>query len=448
MYHVVRAMESLRRFAAFALAAALLLVSGVAQDRRADKSRLSIMTINCEFLWDGQPPEQSQADFPWKGDPDAAEDHMRLVAELIARADPDIVNLVEVEDAAAVGMLRTQFLAGRGYEQYFVQGKDTYTGQDVALLTRVDPVGNSIRRDERKGKSGNVEKSVSKHYIARFEPLNFPKFSMIGLHFVAFPTREDRRLERQAQADAILGMAAREVADGFAPVVLGDFNDYDGAVDAIDHLGHMPVSSVLATLRSMGTPSPTDDLLNVAARLNQTQRYTSWWDANGNGQVNSPSEFSSIDHILLSPSLTALIDTADIPHGHDPSRVTDHFPVAVWLRAGGAAPAPGVPDVSIVSLLPDPIGDERDNEDVEIRNNTASPISLSGWTLRDLAGGTWRLDRVGTLAPGAAQMVKRNRESMSLNNAGDTIDLRDSHGDLVHRVAYDRVPEGARHTVP
>jgi hypothetical protein len=72
------------------------------------------MTFNAEFLWDGIAPEEGQATFPWKGSPTEAQDHMRRVAEVIIRGNPDVVNLVEVENLDALTLFNTQFLAGRG----------------------------------------------------------------------------------------------------------------------------------------------------------------------------------------------------------------------------------------------------------------------------------------------------------------------------------------------
>jgi hypothetical protein len=126
------------------------------------------MTINTYFMWDGVEPEEGsdQIDIPWRHSQQEAEEHMAAIAEVIARANPDIVNLVEIENEAALTTLNDRFLAGRGYRPYFVQGGDTFTGQDVGLLTRVDPEGDQILFDDREGQSGNVRKSVSKNYNA------------------------------------------------------------------------------------------------------------------------------------------------------------------------------------------------------------------------------------------------------------------------------------------
>src|SRR3990172_18298 len=54
-----------------------------AEDRRTDRSHLTIMTLNAEFLWDGVQPEEGQANFDWKDSQTEAEDHMAKLATII-----------------------------------------------------------------------------------------------------------------------------------------------------------------------------------------------------------------------------------------------------------------------------------------------------------------------------------------------------------------------------
>src|SRR5262249_6045969 len=76
------------------------------------------------------------------------------------------------------------------------------------------------------------------------------------------------------------------------------------------------------------------------------------------------------------------------------------------------------PSVQIIRLLPHPLDDERNNEEITIRNLTTQPISLRGWKLRDLAGRCWELE--GALdpagSPGDEKAVKRGGQAMGLNN--------------------------------
>ena len=88
-----------------------------------------------------------------------------------------------------------------------VQGTDTATGQDVGMLTRVDPTSDLIRTDNRveyplpntqchseyEGTYG-----VSKHYITTLNVSGVP-IAVISCHLLAYPDDEDRCVKREAQ---------------------------------------------------------------------------------------------------------------------------------------------------------------------------------------------------------------------------------------------------------
>ena len=105
--------------------------------------------------------------------------------------------------------------------------------------------------------------------------------------------------------------------------MLGDFNDFDP--DIPDRAGSTPITEVLATIKRAG-PGPEDDLRNVAAEVQQLDRYTSFYDRNRNQEIDL-GELSAIDHILLSPRLYDALQTVDYVHLHDPRTVSDHFPI-------------------------------------------------------------------------------------------------------------------------
>jgi exonuclease III len=403
------------------------------QDNRTDPSRLVIMTLNAEFLWDGIEPEEGQVDFPWKDSPTEADDHMREIAEVIIRNNPDIVTLVEVEGSEALERLNTEFLAGRGYIAYLVKGLDTYTGQDVGFLSRIEA---TVTRYDEYGVSGDTRKRVSKNFVATLSASN-REIAFVGLHFLSGPNRTDRREQRQAQADAMRQVAQAHADSNRAVVVLGDFNDYDGEVGSIDHNDNMPITTVLAQIKALDPADPADDLVNVASFLPKAQRYTAHWDQDDDLFVDAPGELSSIDHILLSQSLADLAPSVTIDQTHDPLRVSDHFPVVVTLQLDEpAAPTAGV---WIRSLVPDPAGNDRQNESVTVVNLGDQQVDLRGWTLRDLAGTTWSLDALGRIDPGEEKTIQRRGQAMALNNRGDTVELVDDEGRVVDTVTYGRV---------
>lgn len=407
------------------------------EDRRADKSHLKLMTYNAEFLWDGVEPEQGGPDvnFGHKGDKVLAEKHMAKVAQVIIANDPDVLNLCEVEHLATLKYFNDTFLAGRGYKAYLKEGGDTATGQDVGLLTRIDPVSEP-KFDQRKGVSGEVSKSVTKNYVARFETEGL-KFSLIAAHLLAHPSSEGNRFKREAQAQALRSMAIDEAAAGYEVALVGDFNDFDWEASARDHKDSQPISNVLAILRNMKLANTVqDDLYNVAAEIPKGQRYTAFWDKNKDNQVQAPDELSSLDHILVSSKLRAAINVADIPHTTPAGDVSDHFPVVVRFNTpAGADGAPSSP-VRVVSLLPNPFGDESQKEAATLQNFSAAGVNLAGWKLKDPTGKVWKLDGLGTLAAGEAKTILRDGQPMGLSNGGDTIDLVSAAGAIVQTVVY------------
>lgn len=412
-----------------------------AADRRFDKSQLVVMTFNGEFLWDGRAPEEGQVSFAWKNAPDEADERMEAVAAVIAAHNPDIVNLVEVEGVAALNHLNDAFLSGRGYKAYLVKGTDTFTGQDVGLLTRIDPEGGAIARDDRKGKSGSVRKSVSKNYFAKLD-IGGRKVAVLGIHYLSRPDDTSRLDKRQAQADATLGQAMDLATSGYEIIVLGDFNDYSGT--DLDLNDHTPITTVLSHLQTMSPTTADDDLVNALQFVPKAKRYTAYWDKDRDSQIDGPGEFSAIDHVLISKSLADEIEFATVDQSHDPRELSDHFPVVVSFKLAGAESASVDSDLLLEWALPNPIGDERMNEAVGLINIGQSDVSLTGWMIKDDKGRSWVLDSYGQVPAGSSLQVLRNGQSMGLNNDGDRIDLIDHQGTVRDSFTYSYADEGER----
>lgn len=397
-----------------------------AQDNRLDRDRLSVMTYNAEFLWDGQQPEEGRPEFEWKGHPAYATARMQAVASVILDAGPDVVNLVEVENEQVVAFL-SRVLAEQGYQPFFVEGRDTFTGQDVALLSKVAPEW-----------IGRVTNDVSKHYAARFI-INGRCLTLFGVHFLSRPGDDSRVAKREAQARAIQQAAADELARDCAPIIAGDMNDYDNQTP--DHQSSQPISAVLALLRDALPDASGDELVNVAAAIPKKERFTAWWDKNNDGAM-TPGELTSIDHILIDSRLGPAVSGARMIHD-TPAQLSDHWPVLVELDLGHSAyrglPEPPVPGVQANTIwlhaaLPNPRQDEERNELIEIKNTGRVAVELDGWRVRDKANGWWELS--GTISPGEIKPFLRNNRQLSLNNKGDVLELLAPDGQVVHRVEY------------
>lgn len=314
-----------------------LVLLALAETARAGE--ISVMTWNVEWMWDGRAPEEGRPDFPWKGDPARAAARMDTIAAVIEASRADVVVLQEVENASALSDLASRL--GPPWRPVFVQGRDTFTGQDVGLLATMGPA--TVSRFEARGWSGPEEHGVSKNLVARFEVDGAP-LTIVGVHYLSRASDPSRRHPRQAQAAATLKALA--AVDG--PVILlGDLNDHDGDLcggagrepptPARETTCPMPVTDVVAMLKARDPATPHDDLVNVLALVPPGERWTYHWDNDGAGwpgrRASSKSdgdgrrdagELSVIDHILVDPRLR--VRSARIIHSPE-SGVSDHEPV-------------------------------------------------------------------------------------------------------------------------
>lgn len=301
------------------------------RDRRADPDALTLMALNAEFLWDGVGPEEGhpRIRFPWRGNRVEAERHMRRIAEIVETSDPDIVVLCEVENLHALERFNSGFLAGSLYRAYTFQGDDIDTGQDVGLLTRIEP--DEVWFHEEAGRIGEVTKGLTKNIVARLR-VGRLQIGLVGVHLISNPDDRSRRHAREAQALAIRELARRLRSSGCLPIVCGDFNDFDGAFGDADAFDNMPISRALDIARDMNPKRSDDDLVNAARFVPKVARYTSHRDRNHNGRVDTGDLLGAIDHVLLAPELAELVERVDIPKHDDTRGSTRHFPVVVRLR--------------------------------------------------------------------------------------------------------------------
>ena len=311
-------------------------VPSIPADRRADPNRLRLMQFNMEWLFIDY---CSSSDCPgngctWKNQTEA-ETHLKEIQTVITKLNPDILNICEIEGCDELNDL-INGLTGE-YKPYLIKGKDTVTGQNVGVLTKVDPLVNLYRTEQRVtypipgsscGYTGTpTETGVSKHHITEFK-INNMKIAFIGAHLIAFPTDPQRCAEREAQATILQSVIIEYVKKGYEIIMMGDFNDFDS--DPLDANDNKPVSKVLDILRGK-TTTGIYSLENAAINVPKAERYTDWWDKNNDCKSVS-TEFSMIDHILLSAGLVGKIAAVSIYHGYQEfcgKYDSDHFPVIV-----------------------------------------------------------------------------------------------------------------------
>ena len=286
-----------------------------------------VATFNGEFMFDGQ-GDEGEATFDWKGDPAKARAHRDDIGAVVRSLDADLVLMTEIENLETLEMLVAESLEGMGYQAVLIDGRDSFTGQDVGLLSRFDYRGRWPHRRSASGRHQrpDVRRVQEPCGLVVSMPDGTP-VTVVGLHFLARPDAVDRRDRRETQAEVIRQFIEGEQAAGREIIALGDFNDIDDAV--LDRRGSVTITNVMATIKRAG-PSPDDDLVNVLGEVPQAERFTSFYDRNRNDRFEQ-GEFSAIDHVLLSPALYRRVLEVRFVHSHDPREVSDHFPVVVTL---------------------------------------------------------------------------------------------------------------------
>jgi len=254
----------------------------------------------------------------------------------LKRIDADIYHFAEIENCAVLSDV-----AGRlnsSFEPFLIQGTDRFLRQQVGLLSRLPPLQSLRRSNERQAypmpgsKCGHnvaiesMHAGVSKHLVSTFSPVNGHEIVIIGMHLKAQPTEPYSCSQREAQASVIRSIIADALQNGKHVIVLGDFNDLDADVRGSD--GQIPTSSVLHMLKDVDGDGKAE-LWNALEMLPREERYTCWWDRNNDKRYEA-GEGSMIDHILISSSLRSYVVNVGIDHGHDPERLSDHWPV--WIQ--------------------------------------------------------------------------------------------------------------------
>jgi exonuclease III len=227
-----------------------------------------------------------------------------------------------------------------GYLPYMVKGKST-DGQNVGMLTRVDPIKSLYRTDmkanypilgSRCGYTGPiVNTEVRKHFITEFE-FNNVKIAFISAHLRAIKKENFRCAEREAQANILQSIVYNYINKNYEIILIGDFNDFDAQV--LDVNNDKPISQVLDILKGLkGEYAGTYQLQNIAENIVQENRYTDWW-FDGDTCNDTNQRYSMIDHILVSDWVKQRITNAFIYHGYDNycgKYDTDHYPVVIDL---------------------------------------------------------------------------------------------------------------------
>jgi endonuclease/exonuclease/phosphatase family metal-dependent hydrolase len=328
--------ESCSRLLLFLLLLPLL----VAPSAHSAPEVFRIATFNVKWLTESA-TETRMA--PWEDEEHLAE-HRRNLALVIAKIHPDILCVQEATTRGALEKLAAEpALKPLRYRVLHIESEDTGTGQDVAFLVgprvRLDTIqGAAIRRfaDTLQGRPADMHRNdprrqrLTKHALVCVSRPE--KICLLGLHLLAHPDDKGRTAKRETQTHIAAHIVRTEiVARGYAPVVLGDFNDFDPDVGGPSSYA-VKKRNVLRVIKDFDTTRPGPELINVAGRISlSAKRYSAYWDRNMNGVRDARDPISLLDHILMDKRLEKRIVKVEIRHDLHDGQLSDHWPVVVDL---------------------------------------------------------------------------------------------------------------------
>lgn len=306
------------------------------------KNTIRIMQYNVEWLFlDYYAPMDCPGNgCTWVNESQAAS-HLDFVAKVIDELSPDIVNLCEVEGCDELHALNNQ-LSNNYYQTYLLNGTDTSTGQNVGLLTKLSPLINLQRSNEKAeypvedsncgytGEPGNS--SVSKHYFTEFQ-FGDLEIAIIAAHLLAQPTDPERCAKREAQAYVLQEIIYNYFLQEKEIIVIGDMNDFDNEIPDVN--SNKPTSMVLDILKgNKGKYANAYQLFSVAENIPQEKRFSEWWDSDDNCATHQATDFSLIDHMLVSSNLKSKIHKVFIYQNYSEycgKMNSDHYPLIIDL---------------------------------------------------------------------------------------------------------------------
>lgn len=160
------------------------------------------------------------------------------------------------------------------------------------------------------------------------------------------------------------------------------------------------------------------------------------------------------------PGLSGLLPT---PHDSQPSAPAIETGGGSFVSAGsngdgtppGGQLAPGSGGMGDVAPIETPttlrltevyantLGNDLEEEYIEIQNVGDKPVSLQGWSLEDASGKRYVVKDDLVIAPQAFATINRAASKISLNNEDETLFLKSPDGTLIDQTSYNKTIEGS-----
>jgi len=194
----------------------------------AQVQALTVLSINTENFWDEHAPHEGRIGASIRNQISSAqvEAEAKSIAEVIIKHDADIVGLIEVEGLAVVKRILS-YLPNE-WSIAFKKGRDTYTGQDVALLTRLGVLKHTVSTfPSIKGRYGRVNVRPSKVLGVGLVASSGERIYVAVTHLISKRRNNDDK--RAAQANAVARAVVNHGAKYRHRIVMGDLNDTPGS---------------------------------------------------------------------------------------------------------------------------------------------------------------------------------------------------------------------------
>jgi hypothetical protein len=213
----------------------LILITCYSLSGQAQAPLINVMTLNAEWLWTPFDGKAEGTSFN-KGDMSKSEyqKEVRFYADIVLRHDVHMLTISEIENAAVARDIAERL--GPHWHVYFKQGRDTATGQDVAILSRLE--SHNARPSEANDygfpagyvagykKPKRLSKLVGVHVNLAESSTGLTSLNILTSHFLSKRNESPaKRAKRWMQAEALVNAANRQpVAQ--ATIVAGDLNDW------------------------------------------------------------------------------------------------------------------------------------------------------------------------------------------------------------------------------
>jgi endonuclease/exonuclease/phosphatase family metal-dependent hydrolase len=233
--------------------------------------RVTICTWNLEWFFDSYTSD-NQFDVPKEQSPPSRDEwdwKLKVTADAIAKMNPTILCLQEVESRATVSKLVKRLKEEHKieYKIAFVEGTDFFTEQDVCVLSQSGLVEFSRKEQTKEMYKSKEYYDLTKHVFCYFEwgkGEDRLRLTLLNIHQRAQPEQTPVRIRQAKLAHYYL---AEKIKAGENVVLIGDTNTefpFDETAPDND----------IGVLRGLNTPETDDDLFDCHELLSPEDRPT------------------------------------------------------------------------------------------------------------------------------------------------------------------------------